>query len=215
MMIDFLPSLPTFAAFSVAALLLAVTPGPDMTLFLSATLSQGRKAGIASLLGASSGCLVHTLLAVLGISLLLATSPTAFWILKIVGATYLLWLAFQAVMKGSTLVVGDQESRPSSFLKNYVKGVGINILNPKVVIFFITFLPLFVEASDPAAWQKMLFLGIYFVCFSTPLMLLLILGADKLAATLKTQPLISRGIDWIFATVFGVFAVKILLTQSR
>ncbi len=186
-----------------------------MTLFLGATLKSGRRAGIATLLGAASGCLVHTLLAALGISILLATSPTAFWALKIVGATYLLWLAFRAVAKGTTLVIEDDGSGRPGFLRNYLTGVGINILNPKVVIFFITFLPLFVTADDPAAWQKMLFLGVFFVGFTTPLMACLILVAEQLAGIIKKRPQISRGIDWLFGAVFAAFAVKILLTEGR
>src|SRR3954447_19568442 len=92
----FLPALSTLLAYSFACFLLFITPGPDMSLFLAKTLSGGRKAGMASMLGAMVGCCVHTLLAALGLSALLAASTTAFTVLKIIGALYLLWLGGRA-----------------------------------------------------------------------------------------------------------------------
>ena len=212
---DFLPSLPVIAAFTLAGLVLAMTPGPDMTLFVGRTLSGGRNAGLATLMGAATGCTLHTLAAVAGISAVLAASPAAFWVLKIVGAAYLLWLAFQAVVKGSTFQLEGQERKPATNLSNYLTGLGINIFNPKVVIFFITFLPQFVSVDDPHAWKKMLFLGLYFVLFSTPLMALLVLIADRMAKTLLENPKLTRVIDWLFGTIFAAFAARILLTESR
>ena len=212
---EFLPDMATMATFTLASLLLCLTPGPDMTLFVGTTLAQGRRAGMAALLGTASGCLIHTMLAVLGVSVLLAASPTAFWMLKIAGATYLLWLAIQAFRQGSTLIVENGAAKVRGFATNYLKGIGINILNPKVVIFFITFLPLFVESNDPAAWQKMLFLGVFFVVFTTPIMALLVLAAERLAVTLKQKPAVGRAIDWLFGTVFAIFAVRILFTEAR
>jgi len=214
-MADFLPTLPVLLTFCVAAILLAITPGPDMTLFLGRTLAQGRAAGIATLLGTSMGTVVHTVLAVAGISALLAASPTGFWILKIVGALYLLWLAFQAIVNKSTFAL-EVSSRPARSLKrNFAMGLGVNLLNPKVVIFYMTFLPQFVSADDPNAWKIMLFLGLFFSVFTFPPMAAMIFAADKVAATLKAKPGISRTIDYVFGTVFAVFAVRILMTEGR
>lgn len=212
---EFLPSLSIIGAFTIAGLVLALTPGPDMTYFIGRTLSAGRRAGLATLMGTATGCALHTIAAVAGVSALLAASPTAFWLLKIAGATYLLWLAFQAMMKGSTFRMEKPEAKEASLIGNYLAGIGINILNPKVVIFFITFLPQFVSASDPDAWKKMLFLGLYFVAFSTPLMAIMVLTADRMAKTLLENPRVSRAIDWTFGTIFAAFAVRILLTEGR
>src|ERR671916_2204898 len=99
----FLPDWSTLLTYSVAAFVLFITPGPDMSLFLAKTMAGGRRAGMAAVLGAMAGCCVHTLLAALGLSALLAASVTAFTILKIVGAVYLLWLAVDAVRRGSAL----------------------------------------------------------------------------------------------------------------
>jgi len=214
---DFLPSLSIVLAFSAAAMILAMTPGPDMTLFLGRTLADGPRAGMASMTGAAFGCLLHTLAAVLGISVLLAASPTGFWALKIVGALYLLWLAYQALFHGSTfkLETDEKPQKKNSLAKNFFIGVGINVLNPKVVIFFITFLPQFVSVDDPNAWQKMLFLGAFFIVITYPPMVVMILMADKFAASLKRNPKITRIIDYLFGAIFAAFAVKILTTQIR
>ena len=97
----FLPDIEVLLAFTAAGIVLVLTPGPDMTLFLGQTLTGGRARGIAALLGASTGLVVHTMLAAFGLSALLAASATAFGILKVVGVAYLIWLAFGALRHGS------------------------------------------------------------------------------------------------------------------
>ena len=94
-------------------------------------------------------------------------------------------------------------------------GLTVNLTNPKVVLFYLTFLPQFVDAHDPHAAGKLLFLGIYFVVLAYPLALLLILGAERVVSGLKSRPRLLRAIDWLFACVFGAFAVRILATQAR
>jgi threonine/homoserine/homoserine lactone efflux protein len=211
----FLPDLPTFLAFTVASLLLFITPGPDMSLWLSRTIGSGRKAGIAAMVGTNIGCIVHTLLAAFGISVLIAASETGFLVLKIVGAAYLLWLAIDAIRNGSSLSVRDGEAKEASLMSSFILGVTINLTNPKVVLFFITFLPQFVSASDPHVSGKLMFLGLYFVVINLPLSAMMILGAERLVGWLKTRPGFLRAIDYSFAGVFAFFAVKILTTQGR
>ena len=104
----FLPDVSTLLTYSLAATLLFITPGPDMSLSLAKTMAGGRKAGMAAMLGAMAGCGVHTVLSALGLSALLAASVTAFTVLKIVGALYLLWMAFDAVRHGSALSVKEE-----------------------------------------------------------------------------------------------------------
>lgn len=212
---SFLPDTSTLLTYSLTCFLLFITPGPDMSLFLAKTMAGGRKAGMASMLGAMTGCCVHTLLAALGLSALLAASVTAFTILKIVGALYLLWMAFDAVRNGSSLSIKEEGRGEVSFWKTFFMGVGINLTNPKIVLFFVTFLPQFVDAADPHAADKLLFLGLYFIALSTPLSAIMILGAEKLIALLRNHPKVLRGIDYSFAGLFGAFAVKILATASR
>jgi threonine/homoserine/homoserine lactone efflux protein len=211
----FLPDLTTLFAFSVASLLLFITPGPDMSLWLSRTIGSGRAAGVASMVGTNVGCIVHTLLAAFGVSALIATSQTGFLALKIVGALYLLWLAVDAVRNGSSLNVKTNGQTQATFLNSFILGVTINLTNPKVVLFFITFLPQFVSANDPHVTGKLLFLGLYFVVFNIPGAFLMILGAEKLVNWLKARPRVLRGVDYSFAAVFAFFAVKIALTQGK
>ena len=111
---DFIPSLPVLGAFLFASIALALTPGPDKTLFLSRTIAQSRLAGLASMAGATTGVLVHTVLVVVGLSALIAASATAFFALKVVGAAYLLWLAIDAIRNGSgfSLSVGQKTDTP-------------------------------------------------------------------------------------------------------
>ena len=212
---DFLPSLPTLLAFTAATLLLAATPGPDMTLSISRALSQGKSAAFFVVVGTSLGCVVHTLLVAFGISALITASPTAFMILKTGGAAYLFWLAVQAIRYGSTLTVKKVDDTGASALANVSTGLWVNLLNPKVIIFFMTVLPQFVTAHDPAVTQKLLFLGFFFIVAAMPVNVLVILTADWLSAWLQRRKSVMRGIDYTFAGVFSIFAVKILFTQTR
>ncbi len=209
-----IPELHVLLAYTVACAVLFITPGPDMSLFLAKTISGGRRAGIAAMSGALSGCLIHTTLAGVGLSALLAASTTAFLVLKVVGALYLLWLAVDAVRNGSTLSIAEGERKPLSFRRTYLVGLGINLTNPKIVLFFVTFLPQFVASTDPDAAAKLVFLGLYFVAFSLPLALLMILGAERLIAYLKRQPKVLRLLDYSFAGIFGLFALKIIATEA-
>jgi threonine/homoserine/homoserine lactone efflux protein len=211
----FLPDAAVLVAYSVACFVLFITPGPDMSLFLAKTISGGRKAGIAAMLGAQAGCCVHTMLAALGLSALLAASATAFLVLKLVGGLYLLWLAVDAIRHGSALNVRREAGTQVSVWRTFVLGVGVNLTNPKVVLFFVTFLPQFVSAGDPYAAQKLVFFGLYFVLFNLPLCALMVLGADRVLALLKRRPRVMRAIDYVFAGIFGAFAVKILAMPGR
>jgi len=211
----FLPDLSVFLSYTLACFVLFITPGPDMSLFLAKTVQGGRWAGIASMAGALTGACVHTLAAALGLSAIIAASATAFTVLKVFGALYLLYLAWDALKNGSSLNIRDEARQPLDLKKTFLLGLGVNLANPKVILFFITFLPQFVAVDDPAARGKLVFLGVYFVLFSIPLAILMILTAERLIATLKARPRIMRAIDYAFAGIFGVFAAKILATQGR
>lgn len=213
--LSMLPDAKVLAAYSVACLVVFITPGPDMSLFLARTISGGRRAGLAAMLGTMCGCCVHTILAAFGLSALIAASATAFSLVKVVGAVYLAWLAVEAIRHGSALTARPETGPPVSLWRTFLVGVGINLTNPKIVLFFVTFLPQFVDAGDPAASSRLLFLGLYFVALSTPLAALLIAMAGHVLQTLRRKPRILRALDYAFATIFGAFALRILTTQSR
>ena len=214
-MMTFLPSLEVLLAFTAAAIVLVLTPGPDMTLFLGHTLTGGRARGIAAMLGACSGVVVHTMLAAFGLSALLAASATAFGILKIAGGAYLVWLAIDALRHGSALTLKTEAGAPQPILRVYLTGVGINLLNPKIVMFFLTFLPQFVSASDPHAGAKMLFLGLYFNAIGIPICIALILMADRFTAAIRRSPRAMRVVDYLFAGLMGAFAIRLWFAQNR
>ncbi|WP_159951873.1 LysE family translocator [Rhizobium sp. 18065] len=212
---DFVPSLPTFLAFSLAILLLALTPGPDMTLWISRSLRDGRSIGLMVLAGTSFGISIHTILVAFGISALIVASPTAFMMLKTGGAAYLLWLAIQAIRHGSNFVVKADGDSEASRLNAFINGLWVNLLNPKVIIFFMTFLPQFVTADDPHVTGKLIFLGLWSIILSLPIGIAIIFGADFLSGWLQANRKILRGIDYTFAGVFSIFAAKILMTQAK
>ena len=212
---DVLPTFPTLLAFTAASLLLAMTPGPDMTLSISRALSQGRGAALHVVIGTSLGIVVHTLLVAFGISALITASPTAFTILKTGGAAYLLWLAVQAIRYGSNLTVKAAAGPRGTVFANISSGFWVNLLNPKVIIFFMTFLPQFITAGDPDVTGKLIFLGVFFIILGIPVSIVVILAADRLSGWLQQNPKVLRGIDYTFACVFSVFAMKIFFTQAR
>lgn len=215
MPIDFVPSAATLLAFTGASFLLAITPGPDMGLMLARTLAGGRRAGFATVAGCSVGVVIHALLAGLGLSALLAASTTAFTAAKIVGAIYLLWLAWQSLRHGSSFHVTPDDGKSKNAFAVFLTGLGINLTNPKVVLFFVTFLPQFVEPTDPHAAGKMVFLGVWFLLVGVPVASVIVLTAERFTASMRRSKRMMRAFDLGFAGVMGGFALRLLLTQGR
>lgn len=214
-MLIYAPDLSIILAFALAAIVLAITPGPDMALFISRTVNFGLRHGFATVGGALTGIAVHTMLAAFGISILIVTAPAAFWTLKIAGAVYLLWLAIAAIRSGTGLTVARASGKEPSLKNSYLTGLGINLTNPKVALFFVTFLPQFVSASDPQAAAKLLFLGVEFVVLSLPIVVAIVFGAQWLTETLMRSERFQKALNWSFAAVFAAFAVTILTAEAR
>lgn len=212
----FIPDWPVIAQFALATFVIAVTPGPDMTLFVGRALSDGRAAGLACMFGAMTGIVIHTALVALGLSALVVASPEAFLVLKLGGALYLVWLAWQALRHGSAFSPERMMDKPKRSLKaNWLTGLGINLMNPKIILFFMTFLPQFVSAADPHAPAKLFFLGLLFIPLALPLTVPMVLAADGFAGLLRRSPKLTRALDYLFAGVFSAFALKILTAQAR
>jgi len=197
----FLPDLNVLLAYTAAAVILVITPGPDMTLFLGQTLTGGRARGIAAYLGASAGLVVHTMLAAFGLSALLAHSVAAFGVLKIIGVIYLLWLAVDALRRGSALTLGPGARARQPLGKVFLMCVTINLLNPKIIMFFLTFLPQFVSARDPQAGGKLMFLGLYFIVLAVPICFALIFAAERFNASIRRSHKVMRAIESLFASL--------------
>lgn len=211
----FVPDLPVILAFALATIVLAITPGPDMALQLSRAINYGRAHGLAAMFGAMAGIMVHTTLVALGISVLIIAAPALFMALKIAGALYLLWLAWQAIVHGGGLRIAEAAKKPPTVWQSFATGVGINLLNPKVVLFFVTFLPQFIDAHDPGATGKLFLLGGEFVLLSVPLGIATVLAAEWLAAAFKRTKWVEKALNWSFAAIFTAFAATILTAQAR
>ncbi len=211
---NFLPSPTVLLAYTAAALLLAATPGPDMALFLSKTLSGGKRFGFAALGGAMAGLVVHAGAAALGLSALLAASAQAYGAVKLFGAAYLLWLAYSALRHGSALRL-EAAGRGRSVFSTFLIGLGINLTNPKIIVFFVTFLPQFVEAGDAHAAGKFLFLGLYFLCIGATFCSALIVVASRFIAAARAHPRAMRGFDYGFAGLMSAFAARLIFAQGR
>lgn len=214
-MTSFIPSVATILTFAVASIVLIVTPGPDMALQLSRSINYGRAHGVMTLIGTLLGLLVHSALVALGISILIVAAPPLFLALKIVGAVYLLWLAWQAVRKGGGFRLAAAARQTPTLWQSFLAGVMIDLLNPKVVLFFVTFLPQFVHAGDPAAPGQLFFLGVEYFALSLPAGLALVWFADWITKALTRSKTVERVLNWGFAGVFATFAAVILSAQAR
>ena len=157
-----MPSPEVFAAFAVASLALLIVPGPSVLYIVTRSIDQGRSAGLVSVLGIHTGSVVHVAAAALGVSAILASSAVAFGVVKYVGAAYLIWLGIRTIRE-------RHEERPSGAVRDrslgrvYAQGVVVNVLNPKTALFFLAFLPQFVDVSRGAVTAQIVILGLTFI----------------------------------------------------
>ena len=208
-----LPELTTVTSYAAAVILLVLTPGPDMALFLGRTLSSGRGPGLAVLAGTTAGLYVHTAFAAFGLSALLAASPLAYAALKWAGAAYLVFLAVSTLRHGSAFEVrGTREE--ISLTRAFLAGLGVNILNPKIVLFFVTFLPQFVAATDPHAAFRLAVLGGLYGIIGFPICVALILAAERVSGAFARSARLRRGLDIATASLFGAFAARLVLARD-
>jgi threonine/homoserine/homoserine lactone efflux protein len=214
-MTPFFPSPSLAAAYFAACLLLAATPGADMALFLSRTLAGGRAQGFAAQAGANAGLVVHNFAAVLGLSALLAASAHAYEAVKIAGALYLLWLAWASVRHGSALKLKAGAPASGGLRGAFASGFLINVTNPKIVLFFVTFLPQFIGASDPHASAKLFLLGFGFIAITSPVNAVVILVAGRFVAAAKRNPRALRVFDYGFAALMSAFAARLIWNEAR
>lgn len=211
----FIPEAHILLAYLLGVVVITLTPGPDMTFFVGRSIAQGAIAGLAAMSGAVTGIIVHSLFVAFGLSALVLASPLLFTIVKIAGALYLGWLAIDAIRNGSTFRISERQQRQRSLFANWLQGLAINLLNPKIILFFMTFLPQFVTAGDPHVTGKLIFLGLYFILVALPFGITFILAANKLSGWLMKNKGVLRAIDYTFGSIFSLFAVKILMTQAR
>ena len=208
------PDINTIYIFLLATLALNVTPGPDMLYVIVRSIGQGRMAGIASALGIGLGCIVHTVAVALGLSALLRSVPLAFDVVKYAGAAYLCYLGVKTLVGQNQLdFKAQKDSRQDGVASIFFQGVLTNVLNPKVALFFLAFLPQFVsEAYGPVILQ-VITLGLLFVASGTLVNVAVALLASRLGNELARRPAFLRVQRWFTGSVFILLAARIALTE--
>jgi threonine/homoserine/homoserine lactone efflux protein len=161
-----MPAPHTFAVFALASAAFLAVPGPSVIYIVSRSLAEGRRAGIVSALGIQTGGLVHVTAATIGVSALLASSAVAFRVVKYAGAAYLVYLGIRKLLEGEEAAPPDQPVRAGR-KRLYWQGVMVNSLNPKTALFFLAFLPQFVDPARGAVAPQVLALGLLFIALAT------------------------------------------------
>ncbi len=197
----------TFLFFLASSLALIVTPGPDTMYVLTRGMKRGSRAGVRAASGVSTGILVHTLGAVVGLSVLLRTSAVAYSAVKYVGAAYLVYLGVQALRSDGAVSIDDDSSGDS-----FRQGVAVNVLNPKVALFFLAFLPQFAGSSSTAD-VRMATLGLIYAVLTLAYLSLVALTAHRVSEVVRDDPRVNRGLQWLSGTVFVGFGLKLAIPE--
>ena len=187
--------------FVLSAMLLIVAPGQDTLYILGRSIGQGQRIGIASALGVSAGTVVHTFAAALGLSAIVATSATAFLAIKLIGAAYLVYLGVRAIVAPSTVIDLDT-ARVGDARTAFRQGLVTNVLNPKVGLFFLAFLPQFVDPNAPHPAVQIAFLGILFVLLGLITDSLWALAAGTAGGMLRRSRRFVRTQRYVSGTVY-------------
>jgi len=201
--------------FIATAVVLVLTPGQDTFFILGRSLASGRAAGIAAALGITAGSIVHTLLAALGLSALLATSPYAFTAVKFAGAAYLLYIGIRALLSRATGLPGaDQAAASDGRWPAFRQGIVSNLLNPKVALFFLALMPQFISAGSPNKVAAFLLLGISFVTLGVIWCTVLAIGAASLRSAFLRRPSLAGVLNKIAGVMFIGLGLKLATTRQ-
>ncbi|WP_106181218.1 LysE family translocator [Prauserella shujinwangii] len=204
-------------AFTAAALVISVVPGPDMMFVVANGIARGRRAGLVAALGMSTGLAVHTVAAALGLGTLLHAAPAVLDAVRIVGAAFLVYLAV-TTLRSRTRIDDrpvDQATGHRSLRRTYLMAVLTNLANPKVILFFLAFFPQFLVADGGwPAWVQFLVLGAVFIAVGLTVDGTVGLAAGTLSALLLRRPSVQRWLDRISAAIFGALAVRLVADQT-
>jgi threonine/homoserine/homoserine lactone efflux protein len=199
-------------AFLAASALITIAPGPDNLMVLSVGISRGRAAGIGFGLGCALGCFVHTLWATLGIGAVVMASESTFTTLKMAGAAYLVYIGIMAWSHAGKLGVIKLDDAAAEPLAVHIRrGFIANVINPKVALFFIAFLPQFVDQARGPVWAQMLLLGAVFAALTVVIFGSLGWSAGSLGARLQRQPALAVWLERCAGTIFFGLALHLAL----
>ena len=202
--------MPDIGLFVVASTLLAIAPGPDIIYVLTRAISQGRKAGIAAALGFASGCVFHTALAAVGVAALIRSSEVAFDVVRYAGAAYLIWIGLQALRHRSAFSIeGASDARALATI--YKQSVIGNMLNPKVTLFFLAFLPQFVNTGAGNVGLQMAVLGIVFMIVTIVVFGAVAIFAAMIGDWVRRKPAIGERLNVFAGLTFIALGVRVAL----
>jgi len=201
--------------FAGAALLMALTPGPNMIYLLSRALCQGRRAAVTSWLGVVLGFSVHMLSAALGLTALFMAVPLAYELLKFGGALYLLWLAWQSLRPGARSPFEARELPQESPRKLFTMGLLTSVLNPKVAIFYLSVLPQFIAPEQGSVLAQSVLLGVTQIAIGAGVNLLVCLFASQMSQWLLRHRSWLAAQRYLMGSVLGALALRLLMEQRR
>ena len=208
-------TLPEIALFALTAFVLVLTPGPNMVYCVSRALVQGRAAGLLSLAGVLLGFVAHLLAATLGLTALLGAVPFAFDALRIAGAVYLGWLAWDALRPGGSSPFAPRALPVHGPWRLFRMGLLTNLLNPKVAIFYLSFFPQFLHPERGSVLVQALQLGAVQIAVSGTVNALLVLGASRIAAFLARSRRWLAAQRYLMGTVLGALALRMALLEQQ
>ncbi|KVX24319.1 LysE family translocator [Burkholderia ubonensis] len=206
-----------FGFFLLAVFLLNVTPGPDTAYIIGRSVAQGRGAGLMSALGISAGCCVHALACAFGLTALLAASATAFTVIKLVGAAYLIYLGVRMILAkpaaGADTARAAAVAAAKPLRQLFMQGFWTNVLNPKVVLFFVSFFPQFVSAGSAHKALAFLTLGAVFVVMSTIWNSMLAWVAGSVTRRFSGKPGVKKWLDRTVGSAFVGLGLRLAASQ--
>ena len=202
-----------FGLFLAAGVLLNLTPGPDTVYILGRSIAQGREAGIASALGISLGSIFHTCAAALGLSAILATSALAFGTIKLLGGAYLIFLGVKMILDRRKQLSLPSNFRRRTTLAAFRQGILTNILNPKVALFFLAFLPQFIDPASSAKVPAFILLGLTFVTTGTIWCLILAWFASAFSERLRGNQTISQWLNRSAGALFVFLGLRLVTAK--
>ncbi len=200
--------------FMLASVTLNLTPGPDMMYVITRSISEGRPAGIASAFGIAGGTIIHTFAVAFGLSGLLLAVPSAYEVIKFVGAAYLIYLGIKTFFKKPKSAETKVEGRKSLFAVFY-QGVFTNVFNPKVALFFLAFLPQFINPANGNVVVQIILLGLLFNTSGTIVNVIIAFTASKLGKTLKNKLNNSSIFKWVTGSVFIGLGVRLAFLERK
>ena len=209
-----MPTIETIILFMAAALALNVTPGPSILYVMSRSVGQGRTAGLVSALGLGAGSLIHAGAAALGLSVILAYSPLAYTAVKYLGAGYLVYLGVRILLARDRQLSTAVLAR-ASLTRVFWQGVVTELLNPKIVLFFMSFLPQFVDPARGSVAGQTLFLGLLFHVTGVPINMLVAVVGGAIASWLSQNPVFARVRNGLAGAVLIGLGVRLALSERR